>query len=214
MKKTIYLFVVLCLLFCACHDVSDLVNAEDQLVAISQVDLNFSFDKVSTFSVNDTISEISIDALGNKTKSKILATYQKELIINQMVSRGFEYLPFDTISGENPPDLFIDLIYVENKYVQVSSYGWWYDYIDPYWNYWNPYYPYYPYYPVSYTTITSYTAKSLIVDCMNIKETPDHKYRAESCFIGLVRGIAEKYSDKDISKYINQCFDQTPELKK
>ena len=213
MKKTIYFFTVTCFLLCACQDVTDLIN-EDQLVAISQVDLTFSFKNVTTFSVNDTIYQINIDGKGDETKSKALATYQKKLIIDQMQGRGFEYIPFNSISTSNLPDLFIDLTYVENKYVQVLSYGWWYDYYAPYWYYWDPYNPYYPYYPISYTAITSYTAKSLIMDCMNIKETPDHKYKTESCFFGLVRGIADKYSEKEISKYINQCFDQTPELNK
>ena len=213
MKKTLYFLTVSIFLLCACQDVTDLVNAEDQLVAISQVDVNFDFTKVNTFSVNDTINAISIDALGKETKSRTLATYQKELIIAKMESRGFEYIPFDSITNENLPELFFDLSYVENKYVQVSGYGWWYNYFDPYWDPWI-WDPYYPYYPVYYTAITSYTAKSFIMDCLHLRETPDHKYKAESCFFGLVRGIANKYSEAEISDYINQCFDQTPELKK
>jgi hypothetical protein len=210
MKKTIYFLAIICFLFCTCQDAADLVNAEDQLVAISQVDVHFDFTKVSTFSISDTVNVIAIDALGKETKSKIPATYQKELVIAQMESRGFKYIPFDSISTENMPELFFDLSNVENKYVQVG-FGWWYDYFDPFWYPWI-WDTYYPYYPVNYTTITSYTAKSFIMDCLHLRETPEHKYKAESCFFGLVRGIAAKYSEEEISQYINQCFDQTPEL--
>jgi len=215
MKKNIYFFVVVCFLFGACNDLSDLINAEDQLVAISQVDIAFEFQTVSTFSVNDTINGIYIDAKGKETKTQTLATYQKELIITQMESRGFTYIPLAELSSTNLPDLFFDLSYVENKYVQVSGYGWWYNYYDPYWFYywsWDPYYPYYPYYPISYTTITSYTAKSFIMDCLYFNKDSEQKHNAQSCFIGLVRGIADKYKESEIALYLNQCFDQTPEL--
>jgi uncharacterized lipoprotein YehR (DUF1307 family) len=211
MKKPTYLlFAVASLLFGACQDVTDIVNAEDQLVAISLVDLEFPFQEVSTFSLNDTIYEIKIDALGGTTKTKIIATYQKDVIIKQMEDRGFTYIPLKDVTETDRPELYIELVYVENKYVQVSGFGWWYDYYDPYW--FDYYGPYYPFYPVSYTTITSYTAKSFIMDCMYFREKPDNKYKAESCFFGLVRGVANNYKEEDIAKYINQCFEQTPEL--
>jgi len=213
MKKNIYPFIFLLLIFCACNDYEELLYAEDQLVAISQVDLDFSFQDLSTFSVNDTIYEVFIDAKGKETTNKILATYQKDLIVQQMENRGFSYIPFSELSSERLPDLFFDLTYVENKFVQVGI-GWWYDYYDPYWfSYWD-WGPYYPYYPLSYTTVSSYTAKSFIMDCLFMEQNSDHKYNAKSCFIGLVRGIAEKYKEQDISTYINQCFDQTPEIDK
>ncbi|MCL2168194.1 MAG: hypothetical protein FWH59_03600 [Lentimicrobiaceae bacterium] len=214
MKNFIFLFFVFIFFFSACKDVEDQINAEDQLVAISQIDLNFDFTEVSTFSISDTISGIYIDALGKETETKTLATYQKELIIKQMEDRGFLYIPFSEMSNDSLPDLFFDLVYVENKFVQVSGYGWWYDYYDPYWFSCWEWGAYYPYYPVSYTTITSYTAKSLIMDCMFLKESSDNKYNAQSCFFGLVRGIAGNYKESEISQYINQCFDQTPELNK
>jgi len=212
MKKIIYLLFIPCFIFCSCRDVMEIINAEDQLVAISQVDVNFNFKDIATFSVNDTINIISIDILGKETKTKRIATYQKDLIVAQMEERGFIYVPLNELSRSNLPDLFFDLIDVENQYIQVSGLGWWYDYYDPYWfNYWELG-PFYPYYPVYYTAISSYTAKSFIMDCMYLKETPNHKYNAQSCFFGLVRGIANEYEEDEIKKYINQCFDQTPEL--
>jgi hypothetical protein len=131
-----------------------------------------------------------------------------------MEERGFIYIPLTELLNDTLPDIFIDLSYVENKYAQVSGYGWWYDHSEPSWfNYWNLD-TCYPYYPISYTAITSYTTKSFIMDFLYLRETSEDTYNAESCFFGLVRGIAAKYSDKEIAKYINQCFDQTPELKK
>jgi len=213
MRKNIYSLFIVCFLLCACQDISDTINTEDQLVAISQVDVNFDFRSVSTFSVNDTINGIYIDAKGKETKTQILSSYQKDLIIKQMESRGYTYIPMKNLL-DSLPDLFFDLTYVENKFVQVSNFGWWYDYYDPYWfDYWDCG-PYYPYYPISYTTITSYTAKSFIMDCMFLNQAAEHKYNAHSCFFGLVRGIADKYDEDEISKYINQCFDLTPELNK
>jgi len=213
MKRITCTFILATFLFSACNDIEDLVKDEDQLIAISQVDLDFAFQDVYTFSINDTIYEIFIDAKGKETKSNFLATYQKELIVQQMEKRGFSYISFGEITSENLPDLFFDLTYVENKLVQVGI-GWWYDYYDPSWfDYWD-WGPYYPFYPVSYTTITSYTAKSFIMDCMFFKRNPENKYNAKSCFIGVVRGIAEKYKESEISAYINQCFDQTIELNK
>jgi len=213
MKKNIYPFIFLLLFFCTCNNYEDLLYTEKQLIAISQVDIDFAFQDVSTFSVNDTIYEIYIDAKGREIKSKFLATYQIELIIQQMQKRGFYYIPFTELSNNNLPDLFFDLTYVENKFVQAGT-GWWYNYYDPYWfGYWG-WGPYYPYYPVSYATISSYTAKSLVMDCLFLEQNPDHKYNAKSCFIGVVRGITDKYKELEISTYINQCFDQTPELNK
>ena len=207
MKKLSPLFLSF-LLLSACQDYEGLVNAEDQLIAVSQVDLKFKFNSVTTFSVTDTISDLFIDARGRVTEKKSAATFQKEVIIKQMTDRGFTYVPLDGISDTHYPDLFFDLTYVENQFVQVWGFGWWYTYYDPYWLWWDPWTPYYP---ISYTFTTSYTAKTLIMDCFSFTETFDHKYTASSCFIGLVRGIA-KFPDSEIKKYMNQVFDQTPEL--
>ena len=215
MKKIIYALAATIFLLSACKDMEELVKAEDQLIAISYVDIKFPFKDVTTFSVNDTVRELQIDAFGKVTETKTLATYQKDLIIKQMKDRGFVYIPLQEISSTNHSDLFIDLTYVENKYVQAYGFGWWYDYYDPYWyNYWNydPFYPYYPYYPISYTYVTSYTAKSLIMDCLFLKESAENKHNASSCFMGIVRGVADKYTESQISQYIDQCFEQAPEL--
>jgi hypothetical protein len=212
MKKFICFLSVLCLCFAACRNVTDLVHDEDQLVAISQIDTAFSFENVSTFSVNDTIYEIYIDETGTETKGKIRATYQTDLIIKQMEERGFTYIPLRELLNDSLPDLFFDLVYVENKYAQVSGFGWWHDYYDPYWfHYWD-WGEYAPYYPVSYTATPSYTIKSFIMDCVYLEKTPIRKYNAQSCFFGLVRGINDKHTENEIAKYINQCFDQTPDL--
>jgi len=215
MKKIIYPLFLLFFLLSACQDYEDLVKAEDQLIAFSIVDLKFNFKDVTTFSVNDSIKELYVDALGRETEKRSLATYQKDLVIKQMQDRGFTYLPLKNVTNENSPDLFIDLLYVENKYVQVLGYGWWYGDYNPYWYWYNdPFYPYYPYAPVSYTTITSYTAKTFVMDCFSFQDLPDHKHNAHNCFLGIVRGIADKYSQKEVEKYITQCFEQSPELNK
>jgi len=212
MKKNIYTLFLPLLLLSACQDYEGLVKAEDQLIAASQVDLAFDFKNVTTFSVTDTITDLHVDALGRITKTKSAATFQKSVIIKQMQERGFDYIPLDSISDTHRPDLFFDLTYVENQYVQVWGYGWWYSYYDPYyWAWWDPWIPVYP---ISYTYTTSYTAKTLVMDCLSFTETFDHKYTARSCFMGLVRGIATKYSDSEIEQYMNQCFEQTPEISK
>jgi len=209
MKKNIYplLFLPLFLLS-ACQDYEGLVKAEDQLTAISLVDLSFDFNSVTIFSVTDTITDLFVDARGRVTEKKSAATFQKEVVIKQMIDRGFIYIPIDSISDTHRPDLFFDLTYIENQYVQVLGFGWWYNYYDPYWFWWDPWSPYYP---VSYTYVTSYTAKSLIIDCFSLAETYDRKYIVNSCFMGIVRGIA-KFQDREIEQYVNQAFDQTPEL--
>ncbi|MCL2247104.1 MAG: hypothetical protein FWC10_08360 [Lentimicrobiaceae bacterium] len=213
MKKIIYTIFITCVLFISCQDIEDLVNTEDQLVAISKVDKDFNFKTVSTFSISDTIHEIYIDGKGKETKSYVLASYQKDLIIKQMEGKGFIYIPLKEVRASNLPDLFFELICVENKYVQVG-FGWWYDYYYPYWfSYWG-WGTYDPYYPASYTTNSSYTAKSFVMDCMFFQQSNEHKYNAQSCFFGIVKGIADKYSEENISHYINQCFEQTPELRK
>jgi hypothetical protein len=212
MKKITYPLLALLFLMSACYDYEDLVQSQDQLIAVSQVDLNFDFTSVTTFSVSDSIHEIKLDALGRKTENRHLAGYQKDLVIKQMKDRGFTYIPMSEMNKDNLPDLFFDLTYVENKYVSVSGFGWWYGYYDPYWfDYW-VIDPFYPYYPISYTYVSSYTAKSLVMDCFYFKDISTPKYNAKSCFTGIVRGVAGNYTERQISEYINQCFDQTPEL--
>ena len=208
MKKIIYPLFIAFFLLSACQDFEGLVRAEDQLIAVSQVDLELDFNRLTTFSVTDTITDLHVDALGRITQKKSMATFQKELIIKQMQDRGFTYIPLKDISDTHRPDLFFDLTYVENQFVQVLGFGWWYSYYDPYWYWWDPWIPYYP---VSYTYVTSYTAKTFIMDCFYFKEF-DKKITANSCFMGLVRGIATKYTDSEMAKYMNQCFEQTPEL--
>ena len=210
MKKFIYSLFAALFLLTACQDFEGLVKAEDQLIAVSQVDLKFNFKNVVTFSVTDTITDLHVSWRGEITATKSVATFQKEVIIKQMESRGFTYIPLKDISDTHRPDLFFDLTYVENQFVQVLGFGWWYGYYDPYyWSWWDPWVPYYP---LSYTYVNSYTAKTLIMDCFSFRETPDHKYTAHSCFMGLVRGIATKYTDHEIKQYMNQCFNQTPEI--
>jgi len=209
MKKIIYSLAATLFLLSACQDFEGLVKAEDQLIAVSQVDLDFNFKNVITFSVTDTITDLHVSWRGEITETKSAATFQKDVIIKQMESRGFTYVPLKDISETTPPDLFFDLTYVENQFVQVLGFGWWYSYYNPYWPWWNPWVPYYP---ISYAYVTSYTAKTLIIDCFCFRETPDHRYTAHSCFMGLVRGIANTYTDREIAQYMNQCFDQTPEL--
>jgi hypothetical protein len=50
------------------------------------------------------------------------------------------------------------------------------------------------------------------MECFSFKDIPTPKNNAHCCFFGIVRGNADKYTEKEISQYINQCFDQTPEL--
>ncbi|MCL2435161.1 MAG: hypothetical protein FWD09_03340 [Lentimicrobiaceae bacterium] len=206
MKKIIYPLFLSFLLLSACQDYEGLVNAEDQLIAVSLVDLTFDFKDVVTFSVTDTITDLFVDARGRVTEKKSAATFQKEVIIKQMTDRGFTYVPLDSISDTYYPDLFFDITYVENQYVQVLGFGWWYSY-DPYWFWWDTWSPYYP---VSYTYVTSYTAKSLIMDCFSFTET-FRNYTVNSRFMGLVRGIT-KFPENEIKRYMEQTFDQTPEL--
>lgn len=209
MKKLLLTFTILSFLFTSCYN-EDLINAEDQLIAVSQVDQSFPFKNQTTFSVTDTITEIYIDAVGKEVIKKSWAGNVKSLIRTQMEERGYQYIEMNSATH---PNLIFELTYIENKYVTVYNYGWWYQYYEPYWyNSWD--WPYNPYYPIHYTYVTSYIAKSFIMDCL-YENTIDPKNKTKSCFFGLVRGIADqKYADAEVASYIKQCFDQTPELSK
>jgi hypothetical protein len=180
----------------ACNkDVNELVNNRNQLIAVSQIDIGF-LDSVaiSSFSVCDTIRDNSVDMQGNITKTLLLETYQKEAVIAQMEKKGFIYIPInDTI--KELPDLFIDITYIETQYIHTSNFGWWYEVSAPYWfKYWSDELLN-PRYPACYTYLPSYTTKTLIIDCLHIKNERNNEHNASSCFFSIIQVITDKYTE-------------------
>ncbi len=211
MKSLWYLFLPMLLLTACYPEPNDLDVAEEQLVSITNVQTDFNFGTLSTFAVSDSLVILSND--GSKTaitEQTPLFNTIKDRIEKDLTAKGFTEVDLRT----GNPDFVIGLSAL--KVVNITTYypGWWWDYWDYYYPWWSGYYPYYPlpYYP-SYTT--AYSTGTLIMEMYDLKHKDVAAEKIPVRWLGLVRGLLDvNHSTSDIVTAIDDCFNQTPQLKK
>ncbi len=207
MKNKLFIFSMLAILLTSCYEYPDsdqLIHAEDQLVVITQVDEHFNFSDNKYFYVSDSITDVYVDASGNETVKREWAGKLRDQVIENM--EKLEYILIDTVPQIlEEKVLYFELVYVESKNVQATTYGygWWYDYYSYYPYYWGGYYP--MYYP-SYTYYNTYESKMLMIDCHTLDND-----RLKNHWIAAIRGV-DHFEVNDVLPYIDQGFEQTPEF--
>ncbi len=188
----------------ACSYVPDSADiVEEQLVAVTQYDVNADFGDYATFYVPDKVYYItSFNSKTGPAGSYVSAPAVVDAVKKNMTDRGYTFS-----SSSVTADLNIQLAALKVTNVNVSYPGWWW---DPYYPYY-PYDPYYPYYPYPYTPVVSAYATGALV--MDITDQTALGAKKPVVWTGLVRAILDgTHIPDDVVVAINECFAQTPDF--
>lgn len=176
---------------------NDTERLSEDLAVATKVDTQVDFNDYKTYAIFESVIKIT------DQDTTVVNTPAANLVLEQfrqnMAARGFQ-----AADEASEADLGIMVLYFENTNIYY-----YYDYY--YWGYpdWGYYYPYYP--PVYYG---SYTVGVLVTELLDLKnpDTGNQKITIRwSVFIrGLLTGTV---SNADITRSIDQAFEQTPTLR-
>jgi len=204
MRKILHLTLILtAITFSACYYYPNgLTDAEDQLIAASQVDAQyFELGNPQTFYVVDSMSFIQ----DGKDQGRQVNNYKAQ-IISKMNSLGYQQ-----VEDPHEADLFINTTFIKTINVTLYSFGWWYSSYP--FDFWGWYYPVFfpPNYPIF---VSSYSSGCLIIEMAS--ETERNGARAHlNRWYGLVRGLSTgNHSEDEVRRFLDKCFDITPELER
>lgn len=186
-------------------------NVDELDVAITNYDKSADFSTYTTFTIPDTIvyfSDGKPGAIDHQYDEKIL----------NLVASNFEQAGYTkaTVDPNNTASFIVLVSAVSN--VNYSYFvDNWYNSWNWYWNSWNwgwpgSFNPYYPWYPVN---VYSYRTGSVVIEMVDTKVRNDGKINVVWTGIsdGLLQGSKESILNRT-TKEINQCFVQSPYLKK
>lgn len=185
-------------------------NVEDYDVAMTNYDKGADFSTFTTYSMPDSIVYFSNDknaTIDHRYDSIILQTVQ-----DNFTSLGYQEV--ETPDVNNMPSFVVMVSGFSN--VNYSYFvDNWYNNWNWYWSGWWPgwgYDPYYPWYPVG---VYSYQTGSIVVEMVSTTPRSDNKMNILWTGIadGLLQGSSKSIKYR-ITKEINQCFTQSPYLKK
>lgn len=178
---------------------------QDYDVAMTNYDKSADFGTFTTFSIADTIVYFSND------KGTTLS-HQFDQQIVDLVTANFEKRGYELVDTTENPSFVVTIsafsninyaYYVDNWY---NNWSW-------YWGWWGgPFSPYYSWYPVS---VYSYRTGSVAIDMISTAARSDGK--ANVVWTGIADGLLQGSNSFILSrldKQINQCFTQSPYLKK
>lgn len=178
---------------------------QDYDVAMTNYDKSADFGTFTTFSIADTIVYFSND------KGTTLS-HQFDQQIVDLVTANFEKRGYELVDTTENPSFVVTIsafsninyaYYVDNWY---NNWSW-------YWGWWGgPFNPYYSWYPVS---VYSYRTGSVAIDMISTAARSDGK--ANVVWTGIADGLLQGSNSFILSrldKQINQCFTQSPYLKK
>ena len=185
-------------------------NVEDYDVAMTTYDKSADFSTFSTFSMPDSIVYFSNDK--NTT-----VNHQFDDAILQVVRNNFVNLGYQEMANPTETDK-------PNFVVMVSgfsnvNYGYfinnWYNNWNWYWTGWWPGWGYDPYYPWAPISVYSYRTGSIVVEMVSTTPRADDKIPVLWTGIadGLLQGSTAPIQSR-VTKELNQCFNQSPYLKK
>jgi len=184
----------------------DIELNQEQLVDITKYDLNTDFTTFRTFSVADSICLIM-----NGDSSRVLNEESQQVInriIHNMQERGYTL-----VNKSDNPDLGINVSLAE-VYGSYFYPGWYWDYgayYDP--DYWG--FPaceyFYPYDPPE---ISVYTAGTLMIDLLDLKNAPSYDQKIHMIWNAYIRGLINgTHTLQQVLDNIDQCYLQTPVLR-
>lgn len=180
-------------------------NVEDYDVAMTNYDKSADFAAFSSFSIPDTIVYFSNDKqtpLNHEFDEKIV-----QLVTENFINRGYTKV-------DDPATASFVVTISAFSNVNYSYYvDNWYNNWNWYWGWWGgPFNPYYPWYPIS---VYSYRTGSVVIDMISTTERADDKVNVvwNGIADGLLQGSTTSIQNR-LTKQINQCFTQSPYLRK
>lgn len=186
-------------------------SVEDYDVAMTNYDKSANFSTFTTYSMPDSIVYFSNDkntTIDHRFDSIILQTVQ-----DNFTSLGYQKIA--TPDADNMPSFVVMVSGFSN--VNYSYFvDNWYNNWNWYWNGWWPNWGYTPYYPwYSPVGVYSYRTGSIVVEMVSTTPRSDNKMNIVWTGIsdGLLQGSSVSIRNR-ITKEINQCFTQSPYLKK
>lgn len=189
-------------------------NVDELDVAITNYDKSADFSTYTNFTMPDSIVYFS------DGKASTVDHQYDETILN-LVSSNFEKAGYtwDKTTDSINPASFIVLVssvsnvnysyFVDNWY---NNWNWYWNGFGPNWGWNNGFSPYYPWYPVS---VHSYRTGSVVIEMVDTKLRQDNKINV--LWTGISDGLLQGSKASILSrttKELNQCFAQSPYLKK
>lgn len=179
---------------------------EDYDVAITNYDKGADFSSFSTFAIPDTIVYFA-----NDKNAKLNHQFDEQII--QVVTDNFIKRGYSKVENPETASFIVTVSAFSN--VNYSYYiDNWYNNWNWYWGWWpgGAFNPYYPWYPVS---VYAYQSGSVVIDMISTTARSDNKVNVIWSGIadGLLQGTQQSIINR-VNTQLNQCFVQSPYLKK
>ena len=181
-------------------------TVEDYDVAITNYDKGADFSSFSTFAIPDTIVYFA-----NDKNAKLDHQFDEQII--QVVTDNFIKRGYTKVENHETASFIVTVSAFSN--VNYSYYiDNWYNNWNWYWGWWpgGAFNPYYPWYPVS---VYAYQSGSVVIDMISTTARSDNKVNVIWSGIadGLLQGTQQSIINR-VNTQLNQCFVQSPYLKK
>lgn len=181
-------------------------TVEDYDVAITNYDKGADFSSFSTFAIPDTIVYFA-----NDKNTKLDHQFDEQII--QVVTDNFIKRGYTKVENPETASFIVTVSAFSN--VNYSYYiDNWYNNWNWYWGWWpgRAFNPYYPWYPVS---VYAYQSGSVVIDMISTTARSDNKVNVIWSGIadGLLQGTQQSIINR-VNTQLNQCFIQSPYLKK
>ena len=179
---------------------------EDYDVAITNYDKGADFSSFSTFAIPDTIVYFA-----NDKNAKLDHQFDEQII--QVVTDNFIKRGYTKVENPETASFIVTVSAFSN--INYSYYiDNWYNNWNWYWGWWpgGAFNPYYPWYPVS---VYAYQSGSVVIDMISTTARSDNKVNVIWSGIadGLLQGTQQSIINR-VNTQLNQCFIQSPYLKK
>ena len=181
-------------------------TVEDYDVAITNYDKGADFSSFSTFAIPDTIVYFA-----NDKNAKLDHQFDEQII--QVVTDNFIKRGYTKVENPETASFIVTVSAFSN--INYSYYiDNWYNNWNWYWGWWpgGAFNPYYPWYPVS---VYAYQSGSVVIDMISTTARSDNKVKVIWSGIadGLLQGTQQSIINR-VNTQLNQCFIQSPYLKK
>ena len=181
-------------------------TVEDYDVAITNYDKGADFSSFSTFAIPDTIVYFA-----NDKSAKLDHQFDEQII--QVVTDNFIKRGYTKVENPETASFIVTVSAFSN--INYSYYiDNWYNNWNWYWGWWpgGAFNPYYPWYPVS---VYAYQSGSVVIDMISTTARSDNKVNVIWSGIadGLLQGTQQSIINR-VNTQLNQCFIQSPHLKK
>ncbi|MFZ4521788.1 MAG: DUF4136 domain-containing protein [Bacteroidales bacterium] len=171
----------------------------EDLAVYTKYDETVDFTTFKTYYMSDSIVKISDKDSGLLYNSQVQS-------ITARIAKNMNSLGYTRTTNAKTTDLYLAVSYIVNVNVSVYYPGWYWGYPGYYPpDYWGSGGYYYPYYP---TYVTSYSAGTLLMDLMDVKNKVDNKIPV--CWNAYIRGLVTgNHSTSQINDCVDVAFTQT-----